>query len=121
MSQQAVWDAIKTAVDAKFTAPRVLDLDEAAAVTTDHIVLWVSRRYTADQMLSGEVRAKGGRIVIRSVCKSPDNVRVFRERIEAALESKTLPGDIGPFVFESETDVNDEDDPWFVGSTSYTY
>lgn len=121
MSQQAVWDAIKTAVDAKFTNPRVLDLDEAAAATTDHIVLWVARRYTADRMISGDVRVKGGRIVIRSVCKTADNVRVFRERIEAALESVTLPGDIGPFVFESQTDINDEDDPWFVGSDTYTF
>ncbi len=121
MSQQAVWDAIKTAVDAKFTTPRVFDLDEAGALTTDHIVLWVSRRYTADRLLSGDVRYKGGRIVIRSVCKSPDNVRVFRERIEAALEGVTLPGDIGPFVFESQTDVDDAEDPWFVASDSFTY
>lgn len=120
MSQQAAWDAIKAAVDARFATPRVLDVETAANQTADHIVLFVSRRYVPDQLGSGEVTIKGGRTVLRSVCKSPENASVFYDRIEAALEDKILPGDFGPFVFESSLDV-DADDGWFVTEHRFTY
>lgn len=112
--------AIKTAIDAKFTTPRVVDLAGAKSATKDYILLFVSRRYVADRLGSGEVTIPGGRVVVRYVCLAEANVSVMRDRARAALEDVILPGGVGPFVFESET-LTDDDGTWFVGADTFTY
>lgn len=93
--------------------------DKAAAQTSDHIIVFVSRRYTGGFRASGEESVPGGRVVIRYVNKSVANLSNNRDKARAVIEDKAV-GNLGPFVFETENPVG-EDDGWFVASDSFTY
>lgn len=120
MSQTTTAAAISAAIDAQFATPRVVSMTEAASRTTDHIIVFISRRYTEGRLASGEARVIGGRVITRYITKDDGNVRVMRERTAAAVEEKFLPGSDGPLAFETSTEV-EEDDGWFVASDSWTY
>ena len=112
--------AITAAINAKFATAPVLTLKQAATATTDHILLFISRRYVADRLASGEVTIIGWRVLTRYVCKTEGNVDVFRARVRAALEDQILTGDVGPFTFETENTTTQDGD-WLVSSDSWTY
>lgn len=97
--------AITTAINAKFATAPVKTLKQAQTATSDYIVLFVSRRYVADRYVSGEVTIPGGRVTVRCVCMTEANLEVYRARVQSALENQILPDDVGPFVFETETDT----------------
>jgi hypothetical protein len=113
--------AICGAINAQFstTSPAVAP-DKAAALTTDHVIVFVSRRYVPDQLLSGEVTAPGGRVVTRYVSKSVANLSNTRDKTRAALEDK-FAGSLGPFEFETEDPITDEADGWYVAADSWVY
>lgn len=102
----AATTAITDAINAKFASPVVLTFKQSQTATKDHVVLFVSRRYVADQLASGEVTIPGSRVVTRYVCLTEANLDVYRDRVKAALEDQILTGGVGPFVFES-ADVGD--------------
>lgn len=122
MTQAEQYEAIQAAIDAQFATPRVVSLEDAPHVQVDHILMFVSRRFTADRRYSGEVTVPGGRVVVRYVAKTGDNVRVMRARVFAALEDHilTAPTEVGPFTFETEDDIA-VDEGWFVASDTFTY
>jgi hypothetical protein len=117
--------AIKTAINAQFTTPRAVELDEAAAMTGDHILIFVSRRYDAGKMLDGSARTTAGRVITRYIGKRADNLQVLRERTKAAIEEKFLPGGVGPFAFENEAETLQMDltdgAGWYTAADSWTY
>lgn len=119
MSQATEAAAIRAAIDAQFTIARTLDLADAKNTGTDHILVFVSRRYVDDKHASGEVTIPGGRVVTRYVALKESNVSVMRERTAAALEDRIISG-LGPFTFESGDDI-DTDDKWFVSEDVWTY
>lgn len=120
MNEETDRQAAADAIDAQFTSPRSKTFAEAAAATSDHVIVAAYRRYVADRLGSGEVTILGGRMLTRYVAKTEANANVMRTRTRTALEDKILSGDVGPFVFES-ADVVQPDDGWFVATDLWTY
>jgi len=117
--------AIAAAINAKFATPPVLSLARSRTATKDYINVFVARRYVEKRLASGEVSIPGQRVVVRCVCKDEENLSVFRARVAAALEDQILPGDIGPFVFESEDyvdpDLVDASGAWYLAESIWTF
>lgn len=120
MSLHSDTTAIRGAINAQFSssAPAVAP-DGAATLTTDHVIVFVSRRYTGTFSGSGEESVAGGRVVTRYVSKSIANLSNTRDKTRAALEDKVA-GTVGPFVFETEIPVA-ADDGWWTAADSWTY
>lgn len=120
MSQASETAAICAAINAQFSAstPAVRP-DQAATLTTDHIIVYVSRRYVADRRASGEVTMPGGRVLTRYVSKSAANLSNSQAKTRAALEDRAV-GDLGPFVFETEDPIV-EGDGWWSAADVWTY
>lgn len=112
--------AICGAINAQFTlTDPAISPDQASTQTADHVIVFVSRRYTGGFRASGEESVAGGRVITRYVSKSVANLSNTQAKTRTALEDKAI-GDLGPFVFETEDPVSD-DDGWFVASDSWTY
>lgn len=122
MTQATDAAAVIAAVNAKFASVRAYDMSDpdASALTTDHILVSVTRRYVADRQASGEVTIPGGRVVTRYVAKTIGNLYVLRQRVTEALEDVILPGGVGPFVFET-SDPPGPDDGWISAADTWTY
>lgn len=115
---------ITAAINAKFTTPPVMTFKQSQTATEDHIVIFVSRRYVADRLSSGEVTIPGGRVATRYVCLTEANLDVYRDRVKAALEDQILAGGVGPFTFESADQVSLEPSggvDWFISADTFTY
>ncbi len=121
MTAETDYAAIKTAVDAQFATVRAYDPDDAKAIKTDHVLLFLSRRFTGHYRGSGEESSRGGRVLTRYVGKTVSNVRDIQRRVRLAIEDQILSGDVGPFVFETEDSINDDGDGWFTAADSWTY
>lgn len=117
-------DTINAAINAKFATPPVITLKQAQAATTDYVNTFVTRRYVPERLMSGEVPIPGGRVIVRSVCRTEANANVFRARVTAALEDQILAGDLGPFTFETENVIDpttDETGDWYIAESTWTY
>lgn len=120
--------AILAAINAKFSTKRAYEHGDPAlpSLTTYHVLVMVFRRYVPERRASGEVTMPGGRVVTRYIVPiqglaSPMTaLRLLRDQTAAALEDQILPGDVGPFTFES-ADVVDEDEGWLVQQDTWTY
>jgi hypothetical protein len=118
--------AILAAINAQFTTTRAYLYGDPVipSLTTDHILVSVTRRYTEGRMVSGDERVRGGRVTTRYVSKRADNIYPLRKAVESALEAETLPlspsGEVGPFVFES-SEPPGPDDGWVTGDDFWTY
>lgn len=121
MSLASETTAICGAINSKFslTDPAVAP-DDAAGMTADHIIVFVSRRFTDSNRASGEVSVAGGRVVTRYVSKSLTNVSNSQAKARSALEDQIV-GSLGPFVFETEDPVDQDDDGFWVAADSWTY
>lgn len=113
-------DTIRAAINTQFATDAAISLADAAGMASDHILVFVHRRFTPGRMLSGIERIRGGRVVTRYVATDEDNVHTMRDRVATALENQTLAGDVGPFVFES-ADTLQMDDGWFTAADSWVY
>lgn len=117
--------AVTAAINAKFATSPVLTLAQSKSATKDYINVFVARRFVDGRLVSGEVAVPGQRVVVRSVCKTEANLDVFRSRVATALEDQILPGDIGPFVFESEDFVDpelvDASGDWYLAESIWTF
>lgn len=124
MSRATDVATIKAAIDAKFTEPRAVEIDEAVKRTTDYIVLYLSRRHTDGSQVSGDSRLDTWRLITRYVCRTVDNVQVMQDRTRAALEGRFLAGGVGPFSFETEQeplDYDTDDGGWFTAADAWLY
>lgn len=124
MSEATDAAAIIAAINAQFSSPHAVEISDAPAQDGDHIVVFVSRRFVDGRMASGTPRIRGGRVITRYIGRRLKNVREMRLRTTAALESQTLAGDVGPFVYETEAEelrFDTEDGGWFVTADAWTY
>lgn len=122
MSQATDAAAVLTAINAQFSTKRAYELGDPAlaSLTVDHILVQVSRRYVAERRASGEVTMPGHYVAVRYIAKSPANLALLREKTTVALEDRILPGDVGPFSFESSK-VEGVDEGWLVEADTFTY
>ena len=122
MSEASAAAAIIAAINAQFTTVRAYDMSDPAvkALSTDHVLVTVSRRYVDGRLVSGEVSVPGGRVMTRYVAKTVGNVYNLRDKTAQALENRILTGDVGPFVFES-ADAPEPDDGWLSAADVWTY
>lgn len=126
MSEQTESDAIVVAINARFTTPKayLFGDEDVKSLTTSHILVTVSRRYTEGRLYGGGERLRGGRVTARYVATDADNIYELRARTTTALEDKTLAlaggGEVGPFVFESSEPAG-PDDGWVSGDDFWTY
>lgn len=116
--------AVIAAINAQFTSTRAYLFGDTAVptLTTDHILVLVTRRYVPERRASGEVTIPGGRVVTRYVSKRADNIPTLVAKTAAALEDKILAfdgGEIGPLVFETHDPVA-PDDTWSVATDTWT-
>lgn len=124
MSTATTVAAVKSAIDAQFSTPRAVEIDQAAKQTSDYVLLFVSRRYMDGKLLSGEARVEGGRLITRYVARTVANAQAMRDRTRTALEEKFLPGGVGPFAFEAEHEPLDYDPDaggWYTTADAWTY
>jgi len=115
---------IKAAIDAKFAQPRAVEIDAAQKQTTDYVVVFLSRRYTDGQLMSGGARIDGWRVVTRYVCRTVANVNEFHDRTRAALEKQFLAGGVGPLSFEVEQEplaYDTDDGGWYTAADAWLY
>lgn len=122
MSEASDIAVIKTAIDGQFASPRAVEIDEAPSRTADHVVVFLSRRYTEGELMSGEARTVGSRLITRYVARTLSNVKTLRERTRTAVEEKFLPDAVGPFSFETEhepLDYDPDDGGWFTSADSW--
>lgn len=122
MTEQVDATAILAAINAQFTGTRAYEITDplVKALTTDHVLVLTTRRYVEGRRGSGEVTMPGGRVVTRYVAKTASNARSLRAKTTAALEDQLLPGDVGPFVFET-SDAPQEDGDWLVSDDYWIY
>lgn len=122
MTQATAAAAVIAAINAQFSGPRAYDMSDPAVKTlaTDHVLVTVSRRYVPDRRESGEVTMPGGRVMTRYVARTVGNVYELRRRTTAALEDQILPGDVGPFTFESD-ETPGPDEGWVSGADVWIY
>jgi len=119
--------AVLAAINAHYpTKKRAHSFGDPAvkSLTSGHILVLVSRRYVQPTRSSGEVPLPGGRVFTRYVGTSESDVDAFRTATTDALEGQILAGDIGPFSFESEDEMDDEVDgstTWFTAADTWTY
>ena len=127
MTQADDLAAVLAAINARYPSKkRAYSFGDPAvrSLTSGHILVLVSRRYVQPTRSSGEVPLPGGRVFTRYVGTSEADVLAFRSATTAALEGQILPGDIGPFSFESEDEMDDEVDgstTWWTAATTWTY
>lgn len=120
MSQASETAAICAAINAQFSASKpAVRPDQAATLTTDHIIVFVSRRYVAERLGSGEVPIWGGRVMTRYVSKSAANLSNSQAKTRTALEDR-MAGAFGPFTFETEDPIA-EGDGWWSAADVWTY
>lgn len=123
-----VWDeeaqatAIKAALVAAMPASvGVYDPDEVPVERpATFLTVTPSRRYVPERRFGGDVTLPGGRLVIEYAARSVTNVRAMRRYVTAALEGVILPGDLGPFTYETSDEV-DGRDGWFDAADFFTY
>lgn len=123
MSATTDVEAIKSAIDAQFASPRAVEIDQAGKRSTDHVLVFLSRRYVDGFLLSGEASVQGSRLITRYVGKSVANVRSMQERTRSALEDKILSGEVGPFSFEAEQEplaYDTDAGGWFTSADAWT-
>ena len=124
MNGATVQARVIAAVNAQFTTARAVDIEDAPSQGSDHVIVFVERRFTDGAMASGEPRWTGWRVVTRYVCRTASNVQVMRDRTTAALESKFLPDEVGPFAFEQEIEplrFDTEEGGWFTSADSWVF
>jgi len=125
MSEATDAAAIIAAINAQFATPCAVELEDAPAQTSNHIIVFVSRRPTDTARVGTSESMPAGRVVTRYVARHMvDSIRFLRDHTKAALEDRFLPGDIGPFVFEVEQEdmrYDPEDGGWFVAADAWTY
>ena len=117
--------AILDAINAQFASVHAYDRSDVAVpkLSTDHIIVDLSRRYVAERRFSGIVTSPGGRVMVRFVATTASNVYVMQARVKAALEDQilaTAAGEVGPFTFET-SDPLGPDDGWLSAADTYTY
>lgn len=125
MTESDEASAILAAINAQFSSTRAYLYGDPAipSLTTDHILVSVSRRYTEGRRVGGDESKRGGRVTSRYVSKMALNIYELRARTTTALEGKILPltgGEVGPFVFES-SEPPGPDDGWISGDDFWTY
>lgn len=116
--------AILAAINAPYSSQRAYIFGDlrVPTLTTNHILVLVTRRYVPERLASGEVTIPGGRVVTRYIAKRGDNIPPLVAATKAALEDQILTfvgGEIGPFVFESHDPVT-ADETWFVATDTWT-
>lgn len=117
--------AILAAINAQYgSSQRAYIFGDArvATLSTDHILVLVTRRYVPERLASGEVTIPGVRVVTRYISKRGDNIPPLVAATRTALEDKILTftgGYIGPFVFEAH-DPATADETWFVATDNWT-
>ena len=126
MSEQDTLAAVIAAINAQFSSTRAYDFADpkAKTLTSGHILVTVTRRFVQPSRASGEVPLPGGRAYTRYVGRSASDVYALRSATAAALEAQVLTGDVGPFVFETASDINDEVDggtTYYVSDDTFTY
>jgi len=127
VSQASDIATILAAINARYPSKkRAYSFGDPAAktLTSGHILVLVTRRFVADQLLSGEVTIPGGRVYTRYVGTSEADVYAFRDATAAALEDKILAGSLGPFTFETSDSIDDAVDSgttFYVSTDTFTY
>ena len=123
MTQETDAAEVIAAIDAQFSTPLAVDIDDAAAKVGNHVIVFLSRRYVDGKMIDGSARAAGGRLVTRYVGRTVGDVRVMRQKTTAALEDRFL-ATVGPFSFEVEQEslaYDADDGGWYVAADAWVF
>lgn len=123
MTQESDAAEVISAIDAQFTSPLAVDIDDAAKQVGNHVIVFLSRRYVDGKMIDGSVRAAGGRLVTRYVGRTVGDVRVMRQKTTTALEDRFL-ASVGPFSFETEQEslaYDSDDGGWYVAADAWIF
>lgn len=120
VSTAADTQAVCDAINAKFTqGVKAFPPDESARQKQSHMSVWVARTFNGEFLFSDESRIDTGRVIVRHITKTWDDLAEFRAKTRTALDEKTLPSGIR-CRFETQGDV-DTDEGWWVSDDSFTY
>lgn len=121
----AIKAALDTALQAGVSDPRLLayDFDDVPAPRPENYVsLSLSRRYIDGFRLGGPHGLRGGRLTTGYVSKHVNFARELQRRTRAALEDVALlSGALGPFRFEMEHPITDDEDGYYFGADLWTF
>lgn len=124
MTEKLILAAAKTVLDGGGAHPMTLwEAKEAADLGNYYTELMVAPRAGGAMRLGVWIGTNGFRISTRALGLSEDAAYDMRSRARTALEYANLPVDDGfttPVMFETADDIEEENDGWWSGLTTWT-
>jgi hypothetical protein len=113
--------AILAALNGVLGDAEAFDIDGVPTERPDrYVVIDITRRWMPEQLASGEVPIPGWFLTTEYHARNVNDVREMRRRTQQELEDQVLPGDAGPFAFQTADEITSVDG-WCDSADTWTY